>query len=235
MNVMCSSVRGSFRATAFRAALSVALTWVAPGLAWAGSEPMQFHVAPLQSAGCGVRCPNVVVADGVIEPDTPDVFLDFARQAARTSNLKSVMLINSPGGNVVASMEFGARLRQLGMAAIVASYGSDGMRAGPTPGECVSACVYALMGAVRRIAPEQSRVALHRMSVAESQAPTRGSSGFVKRRFADERLVDIVARYARQMGVSPDVVMQAESLEPDHIRSLSPGEMRRWRLATPKL
>ena len=38
------------------------------------------------------------------------------------------MLINSPGGNVVASMEFGAALRELGMAAIVAGYGSDGMR-----------------------------------------------------------------------------------------------------------
>ena len=49
-------------------------------------------------------------------------------------NLKSLMLINSPGGNVVASMEFGAELRQLGMAAIVAGYGSDGMKAGPTPG-----------------------------------------------------------------------------------------------------
>jgi hypothetical protein len=30
-------------------------------------------------------------------------------------------------------------------------------------------------------------------------------------------------------------VRQAESLEPDHIRSLSSGEMRRWKLATPKL
>jgi hypothetical protein len=235
MNVMRFPVYGLARSTAFRAALSVALACVAPGLARAGSEPMQFHVAPLQGADCGARCPNVVVADGVIEPDTPEVFLDFARQAARTSNLKSVMLINSPGGNVVASMEFGARLRQLGMAAIVASYGVDGMRAGPTPGECVSACVYALMGAVRRVAPEQSRVALHRMSVAESQVPTRGSAGGYRRKFADERLVEIVAKYARQMGVSPDVVLQAESSDPDHPRVLSPGEMKRWRLATPRL
>jgi hypothetical protein len=217
------------------AALGVALFVAAPSLAQAGSQPMQFHVAPLQSENCGVKCPNVVVADGVIEPDTPEAFIDFARQAARTSNLKSVMLINSPGGNVVASMEFGASLRQLGMAAIVAGYGYDGARAGPTPGECVSACVYALMGAVRRVAPEQSRVALHRMSVLESQMPTRGGSGSVSRKYADERLVDIVARYARHMGVSPDVVLQAEALDADHIRALSPSEMKRWRLATPKL
>jgi hypothetical protein len=216
-----------------RAAL--ALACLAPGLAMAGSEPMHFHVAPLESRDCGYKCPNVVVADGVIEPDTPDQFLNFAREAARQPNLKSVMLINSPGGNVVASMEFGAKLRQLGMAAIVASYGSDGVLSGPTPGECVSACVYALMGAVKRVAPTQSRVALHRMSVSQSEAPTRGHAGYVTRRFADNRLVDIVARYARAMGVSPEVVLQAESLDPDHIRSLSAAEMRRWRLANSKL
>jgi hypothetical protein len=37
------------------------------------------------------------------------------------------------------------------------------------------------------------------------------------------------------MGVSPEVVLQAESLDPDHIRALSSAEMRRWRLASPKL
>ncbi|MDE3174659.1 MAG: hypothetical protein KGM15_00940 [Pseudomonadota bacterium] len=216
-------------------ALSVALAGIAPGLARAGSQPMQFHVEPLQSAQCGARCPNVVVADGVIEPDTPEVFADFARSAARMPNMKSLMLINSPGGNVVASMDFGLLLRQLHMAAVVASYGTDGVSAGPTPGECVSACVYALMGAVRRVAPQQSRVALHRMSVSESQAPTRGHTGATSRRFADERLVDRVASYARKMGVSPDVVLQAESLNPDHIRALSAREMQHWRLASPRL
>ncbi len=226
-------------ASPFRAArlfaIGVALACLAPGFARAGSQPMQFHVEPLRSAACGARCPNVVVADGVIEPNTPEVFADFARSAARTPNMKSLMLINSPGGNVVASMDFGQMLRQLHIAAVVASYGSDGFRAGPTPGECVSACVYALMGAVRRVAPEESRVALHRMSVSETLMPTRGHVGSVSRRFADERLVDKVARYARQMGVSPDVVMQAESLDPDHVRSLSAREMQRWRLASPRL
>jgi hypothetical protein len=215
--------------------LGLGLAGLAPSLAQAGSQPMHFQVAPLQTQDCGYRCPNVVIADGVIEPDTPQQFIDFARSAARQNNLKSVMLINSPGGNVVASMEFGTKLRQLGMAAIVASYGSDGSRAGPIPGECVSACVYALMGAVKRVAPQQSRVALHRMSVAQSEMPTRGRLGTTSRRFADNRLVDIVARYAKTMGVSPEVVLQAESLDPDHVRSLSAAEMRRWRLANSKL
>ncbi len=215
--------------------LSVVLTLAGASPALADSSPMRFHVEPLQTEHCGYRCPNVVVADGVIEPDTPEVFVEFARQAARAPNLKAVMLLNSPGGNVVASMEFGAKLRQLGMAAVVASYGSDGRRAGATPGQCVSACVYALMGAVRRVAPPQSRVALHRMSAPQGEVWGRGNVGVASRRLADPRLVGIVERYARQMGVSPDVVMQAESLQPDHVRTLSAREMRRWRLASPKL
>ena len=215
--------------------VGVALACLIPSLSHADSGAMQFRVAPLQSGSCGYDCPNVVVADGVIEPETPDAFVAFAQQAAHAPNLRAVMLINSPAGNVVASMEVGAKLRQLGMSAVVASYGYDGRRAGATPGECVSACVYALMGAVRRVAPAQSRVALHRMSVSQGETATRGHVGSVTRRFADPRLVQIVARYARQMGVSPDVVIQAESLAPDHIRALSPREMKRWRLASPKL
>jgi hypothetical protein len=235
MKTLGSRNRRRGRVAAVWTSLAMLGALFAPVAARAGSEPMRFRVEPLQTADCGYRCPNVVVADGVIEPDTPDAFIDFAKQAAHGNNLKSVLLINSPGGNVVASMEFGVKLRELGMSAIVAGYGYDGMRAGPTAGECVSACVYALMGAVKRVAPEQSRVALHRMSVSQNDASTRGHVGSVTRRYADQRLVDIVARYAQQMGVSPEVVRQAESLDADHIRMLSTGEMRRWRLATPKL
>ncbi len=193
---------------------------------------MRFEVDRLDTPDCGVKCPNVVVADGVIEPDTPAAFIDFARSAALSPNLKSVLLINSPGGNVVASMELGAVLRRLKMAAVVASYGYEGSRGGPVAGECVSACVYALMGAVRRIAPPASKVALHRMSVATTEIATRGHTGGITKRFADNRLVDVVAAYARRMGVDPNVVITAESLRADNIRLLSGREMQRWRLAT---
>ena len=78
-------------------------------------------------------------------------------------------------------------MRELRAAAIVASYGYDGARAGATPGECVSACVYALMGAIRRVAPTQSRVALHRMSreVARAGERARTGNGREGRRLAD--------------------------------------------------
>jgi hypothetical protein len=214
---------------AFLAALAFSLI-EAP--AQAQQSPMRFRVARMDSPSCGYKCPEVVVADGVIEQDTPLAFIEFARSAALSQNLHSVVFLNSPGGNVVASMELGAAFRSLHFAAVVAGFASNGAVSGPTAGECASACVYAFMGAVKRVAPSASRVALHRMSVV---LPDMSMQGGAYRRFADPQMVALLARYASRMGVNPALVWTAESLPPDHIRTLSPQEIARWRLAASRL
>jgi hypothetical protein len=203
-----------------------ALAFAAP--AWAQQEPMTFRIADLAGPECGAQCPKVVVAEGVIEAETPEAFLSFAKTAVLDKGLRAVVFIDSPGGNVVGSMELGAAFRQLRLAAIVAGYAYNNGLSGPVAGECVSACVYALMGAVRRVAPEMSHVALHKMSIM----PAFGEGG--ARHFADARLVNVVASYAKRMGVSPKVVLAAEALPPDQIRLLSRRELRGWGLATSK-
>jgi hypothetical protein len=107
---------------------------------------------------------------------------------------------------------------------MVAGYASVGTRSGPVAGECLSACVYALMGATRRVAPPDSKVGLHRMSLG---APGESGGGL-----ADKRLVAILARYAARMGVNPALVWQAESQTPGALHILSPAEIARWRLAS---
>ena len=196
------------------------------GKAHAEANPMTFSIADLVEPECGSRCPKVVVAQGVIEAETPNDFLRFARAAALANGLRAVVFIDSPGGNVVGSMELGVAFRRLRLAAVVAGYANSGGISGLVAGECVSACVYALMGAVRRVAPAMSRVALHRMSIA----PETAAGGV--RRYADARLVELVVNYARRMGVNPMVVRAAESLPPDHVRLLSARELRTWGLAT---
>ena len=105
---------------------------------------------------------------------------------------------------------------------------------GPYVGECLSACVYALMGAVRRVAPDGSEVGLHRMSIVESES--RGWLGPSRemRSFADPPMLAALTRYARRMGVNPALVRMAESLPPDTVHMLSRDEMRRFALATSK-
>ena len=135
---------------------------------------MSFRVAPLDDGGCGARCPHVIVADGVIETDTPQAFVDFLKSGAEDSKLKRIVFFNSRGGNVVASMAFGHILRELRVAGIVGRFARRTAIAGPYAGECLSACVYAMMGAVRRVAPPGSEVALHRMSIVETEGGGMG-------------------------------------------------------------
>ena len=197
----------------------------------ASSSSMTFRVQPLASGGCGARCPHVIVADGVIEFDTPQEFVNFLKSGADDKKLRRVVFINSRGGNVVASMMFGHILRELRVASIIGRFESDG-EAGPYVGECLSACVYAMMGAVRRVAPPGSEVALHRMSIVESDGGGWGGPTRVTRSFADAPMVAVLARYASRMGVSPALVRAAESLPPDTMHVLTRDEMRRWSFAT---
>ena len=188
---------------------------------------MTFRSVNLVSNDCGADCPQVIVADGVIEAETPQAFVDFAKQAAQSQPLRMLIFMNSPGGNVAASMELGTAFRRVRAAVVVAGFASVGGRSGPIPGLCLSACVYALMGAIERVAPPESRLGLHRMSL---DAPGENGGGL-----ADRRLVAILARYAARMGVSPALVWRAESLTPGALFILSPAEIVRWRLASNRL
>ena len=74
---------------------------------------MTFQVAPLEMRQCDARCPHMIIADDIIERETPLVF--------------------------------------------------------------VSACVYAMIGAVKRVASPGSKVSLHRMSVVETEGEPSGT------------------------------------------------------------
>src|SRR5260370_41089650 len=152
----------------FVLALAGAAMLARPDAAMAQGEPMSFRLAKLEGRGCGARCPRVIVAEGVIEEDTPETFISFLQSAAETQDLRDVVVINSPGGRVVASMRLGAALRKLRAAVIVARFGNGDDPDLPTAGPCMSACVYAMMGGVKRIVPPESRMGIHRMSSQEN-------------------------------------------------------------------
>lgn len=218
------------RSISLVAAVAVAFGF-APAAALADPGSMTFRVESLEAGDCGARCPHVIVADGVIEADTPQAFVDFLKAGSSDAKLRRIVFFNSRGGNVVASMVFGHILRELRVAGVVGRF-EDGRDPGPFTGQCLSACVYAMMGAVRRIAPPGSEVALHRMSIVESEGGGWGGPAHVTRSFADAPMVAVLQRYARRMGVNPTLVKMAESLPPDSVHVLTNSEMRRWSFAT---
>jgi hypothetical protein len=201
----------------------------------ASAGEMTFRVVGLNAGSCGARCPQVIAAEGEIGDATPDAFVNFIGQNVGGGNLHGIVLLDSPGGKVVASMELGQAIRRLGMAVIVArpAAGSrDSMDL--VAGRCYSACVYALMGGARRVIPPQSRVGVHRMFNYSTSFDF--SEGIVRERNLDDGgMRATLSRYASNMGVSPDLVTLAERTSPDQLYMLTSSDISRWRLGSRKL
>jgi hypothetical protein len=204
--------------------LSCALGLSHPGCARA----MSFRMAPTKNpAECfGGGCGFAIVADGEITDATPEEFLGFLRAnfAARRGGV--LVFIDSPGGKIVAGMELGKIFRRIGVTAVVArvAQSEEGGASGIAGGVCFSSCVYALMGAKKRIAPHQSKIGIHRMFAYQGHA----------QKFDDGAMAAVLRRYSATMGVSAQVVLAAEQERPDAVRILTPAEIARWRLASPQ-
>lgn len=218
-------------ASGILAAAAVALS---AGLSLAQSAPpMSFEVVPTGDiTRCGDRCVRVIVARGEIVSDTPERFLEFVRQHARDKRMRAVIFVDSPGGLVVSSMRLGLLFRKLGAAAVVARVFPGGTNQF-SAASCASACVYALMGAKKRVVPPQSRVVLHRMYAYERFGSTDGSGSALQKTYRNSSLAGKLAVYARTMGVSPDVIRTAESIAPEGIHIATQADLRRWKLAVP--
>ena len=200
----------------------------------ARAEEMSFHAVRLGSPRvCGDTCPAAIEAVGQITPDTPDRFLAFLR--GQGGDGPNIVVLDSPGGGVLASMELGITLRQVGATAIVARVAVDDegevVMAG---GQCYSACVYAFVGARHRIVPNRSRIGIHRMFLMEERVDASGGTTLVRRRhFDDGDARTMLMRYTGRMGVSPGLIEAAERVPSDNLRIVSRAELRRWHLAAP--
>jgi hypothetical protein len=225
---------GDFAASVLIALLVCAAFFFPNAQALAQGAPMEFHLARVEDKNCARDCPQVIVAEGVIEEDTPDAFADFVQSAATQPGARGVVLLSSPGGRVVASMRFGATLRKMGAAVIVARSVHEAGRDVAVAGQCMSACVYAMMGGIKRVVPPESRVGIHRMSREEASPNLARSVHSPVRTYASEDMVDALANYAAQMGINPTIIRTAERVSPDEIHILSARELRRWRLASAK-
>jgi hypothetical protein len=182
---------------------------------------------------CGRTCPAIITAEGEITNRTPAAFADFLVRNATQRGLHAVVLLNSPGGKVVASMEFGRILRRLGAAVVVARV-EPSANGALLAGRCFSACVYAFMGGKKRVIPLQSEVGIHRMFTYE-YASALGPIGQRYQRFDDGGMAAVLSRYSGMMGVSPQIISAAEHITPDRLHIVSRAEIARWHLAASRL
>ncbi|MDP2355438.1 MAG: hypothetical protein Q8M31_05175 [Beijerinckiaceae bacterium] len=200
---------------------------VLAGCLAAHAAPMTFRTMPV-GANCGSRCPLMIVAEGDITLSTPDRFVEFVQRQSRDPRMRGVVLINSPGGRVGASMQLGKFFRQAGVAVIVGRAGSRGI----APGNCFSACVYALIGAKKRVIPRVSKIGVHRMVAFDYGRRGDDDMNRYEAVFATPELVQRLSDYVGSMGVSREVISMAERISHDKLRILTPQEIRRWKLGS---
>ncbi len=212
-------------------ALLALLALLQPALA----ADMRFRLVPFgDPAKCGETCAQVIGAEGEIRNDTPKKFLEFVAANLEDPRVRSIVFIHSPGGGVDASMQLGRMFRKTGVLAVVARIAPAEAGQGPAvnlPGaKCFSACVYALMGAKKRVVPPSSLVGIHRMFFYDDAEGSLPGEAGGKRTYGSPRFVARLADYASAMGVSRNLIYMAEKVDPDHIHIVTPGELRRWRL-----
>lgn len=207
--------------------LSLSLS-AAPAIA---ASDMSFRLTSVgDPARCGDKCAKAIVAEGEIGDSTVRDFVDFVRRNIPDRSVRAVVFLHSPGGKVHASMALGRAFRAVRAAVVVARPLGEGQ--GFAAGSCFSACVYALMGGVKRVTPQGSRIGVHRMYMYESGNDPAGGGG-QRRRFDDGGMRDVLARYSASMGVSSDLIAYAERTPSEAILMLNPKDIARWRLAAP--
>ncbi|WP_298425166.1 hypothetical protein [Rhodoblastus sp.] len=200
-------------APAFALALTALSVLVSvPGRAAA----MDFHLRSISTDGCRAHCPRVIVAEGQITNSTPDDFLAFLRENIGDRDMRTVVLLNSQGGYVVASMELGQMFRRIGAATVVGN-------------QCLSACVYAFMGGVKRVAPRGTSLGIHRMFANMAEGMFNEETHRV---YDDGSMAAMLMRYSARMGVSRDLIRFAERIPSGKLHYVTPPEMARWRLAS---
>ncbi len=201
---------------------------VAAPVARAQEEEMTFE-------SVNVNGTAVISATGRITDRTPSMFLDFLRHNG-ARDLHAVVFLDSPGGGVIAAMEFGSLMRKIGAAAVVAKV-SSGFFGGSTMtnAQCFSACVYALIGARKRVIPPESEVGIHKMFLSIEGSGDIGPYATKRERAGESGVVALLSRYTGRMGVSPALIAYAERTPSYELHILSRAEIRKWHLGVPNL
>jgi hypothetical protein len=201
----------------------------------ARADDMTFQLVSVGDPGqCGRNCPAVIAASGEITDQTPAQFLEFVQENVSQANLHAVIFLDSPGGKVTASMELGRAFRRIGAAVIVAQVDPNSPGGGMRSfigARCLSACVYALIGARKRVIPPESFVGIHRMFAYVDGVDARGDEEHY-RLYDNGTMRAVLSHYTGMMGVSPAIITMAEHISSDRIHILSRREIARYHLGS---
>lgn len=177
---------------------SFAATLLVANLAFADSSPekMRFTGKPPSTPIEVFGNAWAIYADGVIDADAGARLKEFIQD--KNIPRKSMLILNSPGGNLIGGMELGRAIRDAGLITDV------GRSAGNTTstmvaGECYSACTLAFLGGEFRYLSKDSRYGVHRF-----YSQTKSDQDFDIAQIISASVV----QYTRDMGVDPEFLSE---------------------------
>lgn len=210
-------------------------------------DPMGFYRAT--SGGNCATC-YWVVAEGVIETDTAEVFRDFLAREDLVEARGITIHLNSPGGSLMGGVYLGRAIRAQQANTVVSAgpvedvYDDGTVRVGWDPSvtsECSSACVFAFAGGVSRFASvttpgsaigfqDVGRLGVHQFYSASALADPSAATLTAEDRIADQRTVSILLGFLSEMDVSAELLQLAGETDPRDMHYLDEEELRRTRV-----
>lgn len=158
-----------------------------------------------------------IVISGTITTTDVDVLARYLSDIEKRSRGQwtGIVDLDSKGGSIDASLAIGRLLRQHSGGARVLGTAS-----------CLSACVYALAGAPRRVIYPGAQIGIHRPYDPDDRADSPE-----RQRLRQERVGQKVRAYLREMNLPLRLYEDAQFVAPDTMRLLSRDELQAYGLS----
>jgi hypothetical protein len=183
------------------------------------AQAMQFRTVA-DPAVCGAgRC---LLATGAIQADDPKALAAFLK--AEKAQPGETLVLDSQGGNVIASLKIGNILRRAGLNTTVQAW-DEAAGAFKRGGECASACAYAFLGGAERRVGDGARIGVHQIYAGEQGWALSAEDGMW--------IMSMVATHVKRQCGSLDLLIPTLQTPPQSVYWLSPVEMARFGVTTP--
>ncbi len=208
-----------------------------PGPVSAAPTPMRFEwVREGPAEQCGNQCREWISATGAIVDSTVQDFLAFARQRSVRG---AVIVLDSPGGNVVQGLALGREFRRLEVTTsvgrtvkLVAGDAEQGAALSPRA-TCNSMCVFLLLGGVKRHIPDEARIFVHQIWPSSKRNDANATTYSATNVATIQRVNGEIGRYIVDMGAHIELFEIASRIPPwEEMRLLSREELRRMKVHT---
>jgi hypothetical protein len=192
-------------------------------------------------ASCGAQPTRVWIS--AAGPVTEATAADFEAFAGSSDLRGALIVLDSEGGSVLSSLEFGRAIRRRGMATTVGQTSKvmcpDGTVSHSTlssKADCESMCAFILIGGVHRFVPAEARILVHQIWLGSKRKRSLENQYTANEVSLVQRDLASLARYTIEMGVSIELVEAAARVPPwEPLYSLTRDELRRFSVATDEL